>query len=320
MNRLEELNTALIHTRMVRNNDEIMLFYPGDTLKEAMSNLILEGTAWAFLDYSPSQALDHFSTRMLCMSRSDEDFVYLEKIEDETRLCELMDRFFDDSEDALASQETLYQFISDYNEAGLSMPQISEEEKQAILDECQKLADIVWISNVKYTEKQQAEYVLSRIDAKETSDLLMHWMRYWIRIIDADDESITVLLDGPEDEKEGFIKRREEAETLLNEMMKASFPQDYHYRRLILMPEDRKPYGRKEIKIITINEGNKPTIRSEPWFTVIEAEKTAECVQEYLRKGWKIIHCFPDFNPAIQKEGAYTFYKGGFTFVMEREL
>lgn len=320
MNRLEELNTALIHTHMVKDNEEIMLFFPGDTLKEAMSNLILDGTARAFLDYSPTQALDQFSSKMLCMSRSDEDFVFIEKVEDETRLCELMDRFFDDSEDALASQETLIQFINDYNEAGLSMPEISEEEKQAILDDCEKHADLVWICNVKYTEKQQAEYVLSRIDAKETSDLLMHWMRYWIRIIDADDESITVLLDGPEYEKEGFIKRREEAETLLNERMKASFPQDYHYRRLILMPEDRKPSVRKEIKIITINEGNKPTLRSEPWFTVIEAQKTAECVQEYLSKGWKIIHCFPDFNPAIQEEGVYTFYKGGFTFVMEREL
>ena len=320
MNRLDQLHTVVLHTIMVKDKELLMLLFPGNTLKEAMSNLIFDGTARTFLDYSPSQALDQFSSKMLCMSRSDEDFVYIEKIKDETRLCELMDRFFDDSKDALASQDALYQFINDYNEAGISMPEVSEEEKQTILGECEKLADIVWISNVKYTEKQQAEYVLSRIDAKETSDLLMHWLHYWVRIIDADDESVTVLLDGPEDEKEGFIKRREEAETLLNEMMKASFPQDYHYRRLILMPEDSKTGGRKEIKIITINEGNKPTIRSEPWFTVIEAEKTAECVQEYLRKGWKIIHCFPDFNPAIQKEGAYTFYKGGFTFVMEREI
>jgi len=43
-------------------------------------------------------------------------------------------------------------------------------------------------------------------------------------------------------------------------------------------------------------------------------------VNEYLEEGWKVVHMMPVVEPAINEIGAYNFYKGGYTFYLEREV
>ena len=43
-------------------------------------------------------------------------------------------------------------------------------------------------------------------------------------------------------------------------------------------------------------------------------------VNEYLEEGWKFVHMMPVVEPAINEIGAYNFYKGGYTFYLEREV
>lgn len=320
MNRLEEMNLSVIHALMIGGNDMIKMFFTGNTLKEALAALINDGSAEEVLDYAPCYALNDFRETMLCMSRFDDGFVYIEKIDDEERLYELMDVYFEDSRKALESAETLKGFLSDYNETCLCLESIRSEEKETMLEECRKKADTVWICNVKFNEKEQAEYALHQIGGKLADESLAELLKNTVEIIDTDEDFILARLYGSEEEKKRLRAEREKAEKAINELMKENFPLDYHPRRLVFIKEENhKDYG-KEIKIITVNEGNRTAVRSEPWFTVVEAQKTSQCIQEYLSEGWRIVQAFPDYSPAIQQEGSYSFYKGGFTFLLERDL
>ena len=48
-----------------------------------------------------------------------------------------------------------------------------------------------------------------------------------------------------------------------------------------------------------------------PW-----AEKI---VNRYLEEGYEVKQMIPIFDPAIQREGVYTFYRSGFTLYLEKE-
>ena len=76
----------------------------------------------------------------------------------------------------------------------------------------------------------------------------------------------------------------------------------------------------KELKILTVNERKESMVTEKPFFIAYEKGKTEEYIQEYLNDGWKITSCFPVVNPSIQGEGGYNFYRGGITFILEREI
>lgn len=76
----------------------------------------------------------------------------------------------------------------------------------------------------------------------------------------------------------------------------------------------------KECKIITINDGNAREIANGNRLFVEEFEAMEGIISELLNDGWKVVSFAPDFNPAIQESGNYSFYKGGLTFYLEREV
>ncbi|MBR4446660.1 MAG: hypothetical protein IKS37_12280 [Solobacterium sp.] len=76
----------------------------------------------------------------------------------------------------------------------------------------------------------------------------------------------------------------------------------------------------KEVRILTINDGKEEVLANGDYFYAETYPRTEAMVQEYLNDGWNLIHVMKDFNPAIQKEGNYTFYRGGITFMFEREV
>ena len=75
----------------------------------------------------------------------------------------------------------------------------------------------------------------------------------------------------------------------------------------------------KAVKIITINDGNETELTNGDFFYAEEYPRTEAMVAEYLNDGWTLTHVLKDYNPAIQKDGVYSFYKGGLTFIFEKD-
>ena len=75
-----------------------------------------------------------------------------------------------------------------------------------------------------------------------------------------------------------------------------------------------------ECKIITINDGNAREITNGNHLFVEEFETTEAIIGDLINDGWKVVSFAPDYNPAVQDSGNYTFYKGGLTFYLEREV
>ena len=75
----------------------------------------------------------------------------------------------------------------------------------------------------------------------------------------------------------------------------------------------------KQVKIITINDGQEKELRNGDWMYIEEYPRTEVIVAEYLNDGWTLAHVIPVFNPAEQGEGNLTFYRGGMTYIFVKE-
>lgn len=75
----------------------------------------------------------------------------------------------------------------------------------------------------------------------------------------------------------------------------------------------------KECKILTINDGTGTELVNGNCHYVEELPWTAAVLNKYVSEGYTVAHIVPMFNPAIQKPGVYSFYRGGYTFFLERE-
>lgn len=75
----------------------------------------------------------------------------------------------------------------------------------------------------------------------------------------------------------------------------------------------------KECKIITINDASEVELMNQDFHRVTELPWTESVLNQYLNEGYVISHIVPEVMPAVQEEGNYTFFKGGFTFFLERE-
>jgi hypothetical protein len=76
----------------------------------------------------------------------------------------------------------------------------------------------------------------------------------------------------------------------------------------------------KKCKLIRINDGTAKTLENGNFHFVEEMEWAAKYLERYLNEGYEVKHMVPEVTPAIQKDGTYSFYKGGFTFYLEREV
>ena len=75
----------------------------------------------------------------------------------------------------------------------------------------------------------------------------------------------------------------------------------------------------KECKMIHINDGSSSTLENGNFHFVEEFDWTAMYLNRLLSEGWEVRHMVPEVSPAIQGDNSYYFYKGGFTFYLERE-
>ncbi len=75
----------------------------------------------------------------------------------------------------------------------------------------------------------------------------------------------------------------------------------------------------KKCKIITVHDGQPETIHNGNFLYVCEFNKAEEVIDDYLDQGYEVKSIVPEYNPAIQEDGVYSFYKGGFSVYLEKE-
>ena len=75
----------------------------------------------------------------------------------------------------------------------------------------------------------------------------------------------------------------------------------------------------KTCKLVHIHSGNKIEVQNENHLLIEEFPETDEIIQRYLNVGYEVKQIIPDITPAIQKDGAYSFYKGGIVVYFEKE-
>lgn len=76
----------------------------------------------------------------------------------------------------------------------------------------------------------------------------------------------------------------------------------------------------KECKVIQINDGDMLKLTDGNWHCAQEAVWAGEMLAMYLNEGYEIVQMYPEFDPGMGRPGEYTFYKGGFTVVLVREV
>lgn len=76
----------------------------------------------------------------------------------------------------------------------------------------------------------------------------------------------------------------------------------------------------KQVKVLTVNDGNEQTLHNGNFLYIEEYVQTGEVISKYLNEGWEIVSVCKDYNPSIQGEDGYNFYKGGLTFILQREV
>ncbi len=75
----------------------------------------------------------------------------------------------------------------------------------------------------------------------------------------------------------------------------------------------------KKVIILHINDGNSEVATNGNRMFVETFPKAQSEIEKYLNEGWEVKQMIPEVTPSVNKEGAYSFYKSGFTIYMEKE-
>ena len=76
----------------------------------------------------------------------------------------------------------------------------------------------------------------------------------------------------------------------------------------------------KVCKLVHINDGNEVELRNGGRLFVESYPNTEQIIGMYLEKGFTVKQIMPDVTPAMNREGCYTFYKGGVLVYFEKEV
>ena len=76
----------------------------------------------------------------------------------------------------------------------------------------------------------------------------------------------------------------------------------------------------KECKIINSSDGQPEVLWNADFIMVESFRRTAKILNGYFADGWTVKSVRGDYDPSVQKEGVYSFYKHGNTFYMERAI
>lgn len=76
----------------------------------------------------------------------------------------------------------------------------------------------------------------------------------------------------------------------------------------------------KECKILHVHDGDVKTLVNGNFHLLEEYPWAEETINNLLKEGYEVKQMMPQFAPAIQEEGVYSFYLSGFMVYLEREV
>lgn len=76
----------------------------------------------------------------------------------------------------------------------------------------------------------------------------------------------------------------------------------------------------KTCKILKINDGKVKILKNEDYMFIQEMCRAEKIIETYINDGYEVKQIFSTYDPAIQEEGSYTFYKGGVIVYLEKEV
>lgn len=74
----------------------------------------------------------------------------------------------------------------------------------------------------------------------------------------------------------------------------------------------------KKCVVIHVNDGKPEELHNGDHMFIERFPRTERIIEEYLAKGYELKQMIPDYTPAMQEEGNFTFFKGGVTIYFEK--
>ncbi len=72
------------------------------------------------------------------------------------------------------------------------------------------------------------------------------------------------------------------------------------------------------VKLINIHDGNEDVKQNGERLYIATYPRAEKIISAFLTNGWKLTDRTQLYNPAIQKNGSYSFYLGGWDFLFEK--
>lgn len=76
----------------------------------------------------------------------------------------------------------------------------------------------------------------------------------------------------------------------------------------------------KKCILIHINDGNEEILKNGNRIFIERFIQTEEIIEKYLSQGYEVKQIIPDYSPAQQGDGNFTFYKGGINVYFEKDI
>lgn len=233
-NRDRSLPFAVIHAYIVNDLEIWNHLYVGNDPTQAVQAVLTEGSVEEILLYDPKEPLIAFHQELLCISRYEDDFVYLKAINTQNQLSAVMSQFFEDFDEVYESEEALRQFIDDFNEAAAAGTFLSLCEQEDLLQKYMHSSENICRCNEPLNEIEKAEYALRRIGPEGIPDHLYSYLRNYSAIIAVTPYYIVCLIAGGSAMLRIFENHQEQIEKQMNESYQKHFPKEYRYRKLLL--------------------------------------------------------------------------------------
>lgn len=76
----------------------------------------------------------------------------------------------------------------------------------------------------------------------------------------------------------------------------------------------------KECKVLHIHDGGAVTLQNGDRHLYEQYPWAEEVLTDFINQGYEVKQMIPQFSPAMQREGCWSFYKSGFIAYLEREV
>ncbi|MBR2257509.1 MAG: hypothetical protein IJ899_09345 [Blautia sp.] len=74
------------------------------------------------------------------------------------------------------------------------------------------------------------------------------------------------------------------------------------------------------VKLVNLHDGNSIDHYNGKWFCIESYPRLEAIVAAFYDDGWELVNRTVQFNPALQEDGAFSFYRGGWDFLFKKQV